>query len=200
MPRLLYPFLVYRSFFFPFFVLSSITVPCWLIFRLYRHRTLGHPLSLRRELLLLTFVVYLCGLATATLTPNHGSSFRADAIVLDPSLASLTCSSGSLPTGSSARFFCLYNARGNVLLFIPLGVLIPLVRRRRSFWNGILVAVAVSVSIEILQYFSSAWGAHRTADVNDIILNGVGAFVGLTLVFLLRWLRGLSGAPRPTRG
>lgn len=200
MPRLLYPFLLYRSFFFPFFVLSSIAVPCWLMFRLYRHRTVGQPLSLRRELLLLTVVVYLCGLATATLTPNHGSSFRADTIVLNPNLASLTCSSASLPAGSSARFFCLYNARGNVLLFIPLGVLIPLVWRRRSFWNGILTAVAVSVSIEIVQYFSGAWGARRTADVNDIILNGVGAFLGLTLVFLLRWLRGLSVAPRPIRG
>ena len=200
MPRLLYPFLLYRSFFFPFFVLSSIAVPCWLMFRLYRHRTVGQPLSLRRELLLLTVVVYLCGLATATLSPNHGSSFSADAIVLNPNLASLTCSSASLPTGSSARFFCLYNARGNVLLFIPLGVLIPLVWRRRSFWNGILTAVAVSVSIEIVQYFSGAWGARRTADVNDIILNGVGAFLGLTLVFLLRWLRGLSVAPQPIRG
>ena len=199
MPRVFYPFLVYRSFFFPFFVLSLVVVPCWLVFRLYRIRTLGQTPSFRRETVLLAFVFYLCGLVSATLTPNRGASLRAERMVLHPNLASLTCSSAILPIGSSARFFCLYNARGNVLLFVPLGILIPLVWRRLGFWRGLLLAIAVSVSIEAVQYFSSAWGSYRTADVNDVILNGVGAFLGLSFVSLLLRLRGLSGGPRPSR-
>ena len=86
-----YPFLVYRSFFQPFFVLSLIVVPCWLVFRTYRLRATSRPLSWRRELLLLTLVVYLCGLGSATLSPNHGSRARAEAtagIQLRPNLAS----------------------------------------------------------------------------------------------------------------
>jgi len=194
--HLLYPFLPYRSFFFPFLVLSAIAVPCWLVFRLYRLRTPGHRLSFRREILLLTFVVYLSGLATATLLPNHNSRVAAEAAVgidIHPNLASLTCSSATLPKGSTARAFCLHNARGNVMLFFPLGILIPLVWRRLRFWRGIQIAIAISVSIELVQYLSMAW-SNRNADVNDVILNVLGAFLGLALVFLLRLLRGTRPA------
>ena len=197
MPRILYPFLVYRSFFFPFFVLSLIVVPFWLVFRLYRLRAHRQPLSFRREILLLTFVLYLCGLASATLTPNHRLRVGTEATVgvqLRPNLASLTCSSGRLPTGSNARFFCMYNAKGNVLLFIPLGILLPLVWRRLSFWKGIQLAIAISVSIELLQYVSRLWGSYRLADINDVVLNAFGACLGLALGFLLR--RVDPGVPR----
>jgi glycopeptide antibiotics resistance protein len=189
--HLLYPFLPYRSFFFPFLVLSAIAVPSWLIFRLYRLRTPGHRLSFRREILLLTFVVYLSGLATATLIPNHNSRSAAEAamgIDLRPNLASLTCSSATLPRGSTARAFCVHNAKGNVMLFFPLGILIPLVWGRLRFWRGIQIAIAISVSIELVQYLSRAW-SNRNADVNDVILNVLGAGLGLAIVFLLRLLR-----------
>jgi glycopeptide antibiotics resistance protein len=196
-PRFLFPFLPYRSFFSPFLVLSAITVPCWLIFRLYRLRTPAHRLWFRREILLLTFVVYLSGLAAATLLPNHPSRLAADApggIDLHPNLASLTCSSAILARGSDARFFCGYNARGNILLFFPLGILLPLVWRRLRFWSGIQIAIALSSSIELIQYFSRTW-INRTADVNDVILNVLGASLGLALVFLLRFHRGAGLAP-----
>jgi len=192
-PRFLYPFLVYRSFFYPFFLLCLITVPCWLVFRLYRLRTRGQPLSRRRELLLLILVVYLSGLASATLSPNHGSRARAEAtagIELRPRATSLTCSSAALPSRSNARFFCLYNAKGNVVLFVPLGILLPLVSRRLRFLQGILIALGLSVGIEILQYVSRAWGSYRLADVNDVILNVLGAALGLAIVMLPRLVLG----------
>ena len=194
--HLLYPFLPYRSFFFPFLVMSAIAVPCWLVFRLYRLRTPGHGLSFHREILLLTFVVYLSGLATATLLPNHNSRLAAEAamgIDIHPNLASLTCSSAILPRGSTARAFCVHNARGNVMLFFPLGILIPLVWRHLRFWRGIQIAIALSVSIELVQYLSRAW-SNRSADVNDVILNGLGACLGLGLVFLLRLRPGTRAA------
>jgi len=187
-----YPFLPYRSFFFPFLVLSAIAVPCWLVFRVYRLRTSGQRLSFRREIVLLTFVVYLSGLATATLIPNRNSRSAAQAamgIDLRPNLTSLTCSSAALPRGSTARAFCVHNARGNFILFFPLGILMPLVWKRLRFWSGIQIAIAVSVSIELVQYLSMAW-SNRNADVNDVVLNVLGASFGLALVFLLRLLRG----------
>jgi glycopeptide antibiotics resistance protein len=195
--QLIYPFLPYRSFVFPILVLSSIVVPCWLVFRLYRHRTRGHPLSFPREILLLTFVVYLSGLAAVTLAPNRSSRLLAEGrggIELRPNLASLTCSSASLPGGSTAQAFCVHNARGNVMLFFPLGILLPLVWGHLRFWRGIQVAIALSVSIELVQYLSSAWGSYRSADVNDVILNVVGACLGLALVSLLRLPQGTRPA------
>jgi glycopeptide antibiotics resistance protein len=190
-PKILFPFLVYRSFFVPFLVLSAIVVPCWVVFRLYRLRSPGHGLSLHREILLLTFVVYLSGLAVATLIPNHNSRLAAETamgIDLHPNLASLTCSSAILPRGSTARAFCVHNAKGNVVLFFPLGILIPLVWSRLRFWRAVQIAIAISVSIELVQYLSRGL-SNRNADVNDVVLNVFGASLGLALVYLLRLRR-----------
>jgi glycopeptide antibiotics resistance protein len=79
------------------------------------------------------------------------------------------------------------------MLFFPLGILIPLVWRRLRFWRGIQIAIAVSVTIELVQYLSRAW-SNRNADVNDVVLNVSGACLGLAIVFLLRLLRGTRPA------
>jgi glycopeptide antibiotics resistance protein len=199
--QLLYQLLPYRSIASPFLILSSIVVPFWLIYRLYRIRAHGHRSSLAREVLLLIVVLYLSGLAVATLAPNHNPRLLAHdttGIELRPNLASLTCSSPTLPKGSHDRAFCVYNAKGNVLLFFPLGILIPLVWRRNRFWSAMLIAIALSVTIEVLQYFSRAWGSYRSADINDVILNTFGAFLGLGLVSLLLLFRNSTRVvPRP---
>jgi glycopeptide antibiotics resistance protein len=191
-----YLFLPYRSFLAPFLTLCAIAVPVWLVFRLYRRRTSRHRVSLTRELILLTFVVYLVGLATATLTPNRSDRLLAvgrGGVELRPNLAALTCSSSTLPQGSRSQGFCMHNLRGNVALFFPLGLLIPLVWRRLRFWKGMQVAIALSLSIELVQYLSSAWGSYRAVDVNDVILNVLGAALGLAIMSILRLLQG----PRP---
>src|SRR4051812_24623031 len=98
--QLIYPFLAYRDIAYPFLVLSAITVPCWLVFRLYRRRTPAHRPSFPREILLLIVVVYLSGVAAATLTPNQSSRASVQAtrgLEIHPDLASLTCSSATLP-------------------------------------------------------------------------------------------------------
>ena len=187
--QLLYLFLPYRSFLAPIFALSAIVVPCWLAFRFYRHRTRRLAPSWLRELLLLISVLYLSALAAVTLSPNRSSRLLAagtGGIEVRPKLASLICSAANLPIGSTAQAFCVHNARGNVMLFFPLGILLPLVWPRLRLWRGMQIAIALSVGIELLQYLSSAWGSYRAADVNDVILNVVGAGLGLALVFLLR--------------
>ena len=195
--HLIYPLLPYRSYFYPILVLVAIAGPCWLVFRLYRRRTPEHRLPFYREVLLLTFIVYLVGLAVATLTPNQSSRLTAEGrggIDFRPNRASLTCSSAILPTGSSARGFCMHNFRANLALLFPLGILLPLVWTRLRFWSGILIAVALSLSIELVQYLSSSWGSYRAADINDVILNVLGAFLGLAVVFLLRLSRSTRAA------
>jgi glycopeptide antibiotics resistance protein len=186
--HLLYALLPYRSIVYPFLVLTAITVPAWLLFRLYRGRMGARAASFPREFLLLIFVVYLSGLAAATLEPNRNSRAQVaatDGLELRPDLASLTCSSASLARASTARSFCVRNARGNLILFVPLGFLLPLVWRRLRFWNGMLAALAISIGIELAQYLTRPW-SNRLADVNDVILNVLGACLGLALVSLLR--------------
>jgi glycopeptide antibiotics resistance protein len=196
-PRIFHPFLPYRSLILPILLLNAIVVPCWLAFRLYRARTSGQRVSFSREILLLIFVAYLAGVAAVTLGPNRPSRMVAESMVgvdLRPSLASLTCSAASLPRGSADRGFCMRNARGNAALFFPLGILLPLVWMRLRFWRGVSVAIALSIGIELAQYLSRAWGSYRSVDVNDVVLNVLGASVGLGLVSLLRLRQGTRPA------
>lgn len=197
MRYLIYPFLAYRSVIVPFLAVSAIAVPVWLVFRLYRLRTSRQRTSIYREVLYLILVCYLSGVAAATLSLERGSPSRfanTDGIKLRPDPAALACVSPSLPSGANARSFCGYNAKGNVLLFFPLGILLPLLWRRLRFRRGLLIALGASITIELLQYVSRAWGSHRLADIDDVILNVVGACLGMALVYLIRRARGTAHA------
>lgn len=70
------------------------------------------------------------------------------------------------------------NLAGNVLLFVPFGVLFPLIRTRKTTFPDILAnALLLVLGIEVFQLFS-AFGAF---DVDDIILNCLGAILGYIL-------------------
>ena len=72
------------------------------------------------------------------------------------------------------------NVMGNILLFLPLGVILPtLWKKRSSHWKMIAAGVAVSLTIEILQlpFFE------RVSDVDDLIFNTFGYLLGYLLYF-----------------
>ncbi|MDD6812129.1 MAG: VanZ family protein [Lachnospiraceae bacterium] len=67
------------------------------------------------------------------------------------------------------------NLAGNILVFVPFGILFPMLgRKQTNFWDVFLNAFAFVLEIEIFQLFS-AFGAF---DVDDIILNCFGAVLG----------------------
>lgn len=67
------------------------------------------------------------------------------------------------------------NLFGNVLIFIPMGALLPLVHKASKNPLIMLInALLFIVGIEVFQLFS-AFGAF---DVDDIILNGLGVILG----------------------
>ncbi|MDB4867693.1 MAG: hypothetical protein JWR03_2026 [Cohnella sp.] len=68
---------------------------------------------------------------------------------------------------------------GNLVLFLPFGILAPLLcRKMQSFPRYLLVLFVILVGVELTQKFTST-GAF---DVDDIILNLVGGIVGFALV------------------
>lgn len=84
------------------------------------------------------------------------------------------------------------NVLGNLLAFVPLGCLLPLWSARlRSAWAIGWLALLTSVTIEVLQ-----WGfTLRVADIDDVILNVVGALIGYAAcVLLMRRLRTIREA------
>lgn len=62
----------------------------------------------------------------------------------------------------------------NIILFIPLGFLVPAIwKNYRSINTMFIVGLALSVSIEILQIFT-----FRLTDIDDLITNTAGTVIG----------------------
>ncbi|OCI30782.1 VanZ family protein [Oerskovia enterophila] len=70
----------------------------------------------------------------------------------------------------------------NVLVFVPVGVLVPLLVPRAS-WRKVMVAAAVlSLTIEVTQLVTAHLvGGGHIADVNDLLFNVTGGAVGFAV-------------------
>lgn len=69
----------------------------------------------------------------------------------------------------------------NVLMFVPLGFIFPVVfRRMRSFWRTAGCMMLFSFLIEFVQYFIG-----RSADIDDLILNTLGGMLGYLILKML---------------
>lgn len=67
------------------------------------------------------------------------------------------------------------NLFGNIALFLPLGIFPPLLNRHmRRLWKNILLATGLMISAEILQALLLV----GTCDVDDVLLNVLGAAIG----------------------
>jgi glycopeptide antibiotics resistance protein len=73
---------------------------------------------------------------------------------------------------------------GNIVAFVPLGILLPLVRPRISWAAVLLIGFALSLAIELGQLAVSLYVGYgyRAADVDDVILNVTGTAIGLLIV------------------
>jgi glycopeptide antibiotics resistance protein len=65
----------------------------------------------------------------------------------------------------------------NVLIFVPLGIYISMLKREWSFGLRTLVVAATSVAFEAIQY---AFSIGR-ADITDVICNTFGGVLGIGL-------------------
>jgi len=85
------------------------------------------------------------------------------------------------------------NIGGNLILFVPLGVLLPLLfTRLRSLPALLWRAAVVSLSIEIAQLLTGA----RAVDIDDVILNTSGAALGFGFFWIIAALLNRSSGGR----
>lgn len=78
------------------------------------------------------------------------------------------------------------NLFGNIVLFVPLGIYLPLWNKR--LWHAgrlALAVIALIFVVESLQLLAMV----GTFDVDDIILNTFGAEIGLLFMYILRSFR-----------
>jgi glycopeptide antibiotics resistance protein len=146
-------------------------------------------------------LVYSAVLAAVTLLPVSWSVGFDDRLPTD-NRPQLVPFKGILFELSRAPLETLFELLGNVLLFAPLGFLLPLLLPAvRRWWQALAVGAGVSLAIELYQL---TWPGVRKADVNDVLMNALGALLGLAALrvterFLGRRLsRQCAGRRSPT--
>lgn len=70
----------------------------------------------------------------------------------------------------------MYNVIGNMLIFVPFGYLIGIYVNPKKIWPVILTTMATSLTVEFVQLKIG-----RAFDIDDILLNLVGAIIGFLL-------------------
>ncbi len=69
----------------------------------------------------------------------------------------------------------LTNLAGNILVFAPMGILVPIMRRKKTgFFSILFLSLGFSLFIETVQLFTKV----GVFDVDDLIMNTVGGAIG----------------------
>lgn len=78
------------------------------------------------------------------------------------------------------------NFVGNIVVFLPIGILLPVATRRVKTASRVGAAcAALSAAVEVIQYATG----RRVGDVDDVILNTAGGLLGWCVLSALRGYR-----------
>ncbi|WP_433546562.1 VanZ family protein [Streptomyces sp. CA-294286] len=83
----------------------------------------------------------------------------------------------------------------NIVMFVPLGFLLPLLLPRLGRGRTVLACALVSLGIEVFQLLQYLVLAHgRSVDVNDLIANTLGGFAGYAVLRAAQRTAAVRGA------
>lgn len=168
----------------------------WILCRLILNKFLKNKkASLKREGILLLFFMYIVSVLVVTIDPIYIISavfFNGGRTLQAPSLSDINCvpvintvkSITNTPNDMKTFMmrFWIENVLGNIVMFLPLGVFLPLLYDKfKSIKKIVIFAMLMSLSIETIQFFVRYIGEFRSSDIDDVILNTIGAFIGIVI-------------------
>ena len=179
----------------PVLLFWSFIVPAWILYRLVMamgNKRKVQDGGMKHELLLLLFVIYGTAVLAITIAPGsmHGiNQPQGPKVNVIPFLNTYHNFKNTLadPSGE-ATIDSLENIIGNFFLFMPLGVLLPVIFSRiNSAKQMAVIFLITAVSIELIQLVLRRFGTYRTADIDDVILNTTGGILGwLIYAYILK--------------
>jgi len=78
------------------------------------------------------------------------------------------------------------NVLGNILLFLPFGLLSPYLIKCKKFISVLVYSALFSTFIEVMQY---TFLTSRRADIDDVILNTLGAVIGFIVYCIVKVMK-----------
>lgn len=162
-----------------------IALPVYLIIRLVILKTKSSKPNIYHEIGLLLFVLFLVGLASQTIIPKiefgvNGIHIVQNGIHQTNLIPLKVIRETYIEVWQNKHFsYFLINFLGNIVMFVPIGFLTPLLFKV-SHKKVILIGFCSSFFIEFCQLFLT-----RGTDIDDLILNTLGTWLGLCLY---KWL------------
>lgn len=155
-----------------FFALGLDVIPAVILIvpiMLITQHVLFNPMSIGRKLLMIIFGIYLSGVFLVVGIPSL-TTIRIDLVFNLIPLIDIV----------SDPIAYTVNTLLNILLFMPLGFLMPAIwEEYRSMKKIVLFGFGMSVLIETMQMFT-----YRLTDIDDLIFNTIGAAVGYYIYIL----------------
>lgn len=134
-----------------------------------------------KEFFVVMFQVYLALLISVTLFPLTICDVKVNLLVnfipIVNSVKDLMMTVNSM--GFFMVKFWIINILGNIILLAPLAFIMPVISKKfRSLKSVVILCFCTSFFIEFLQFLTLLIGNLRSVDIDDIILNTLGAFIG----------------------
>jgi len=169
----------------PFIAFEAAFMVAWLLVRVALCVRRGR-IDWRHELLLLLMLVNMAVILRFVMFPFDTVDGQVQPLPFDPALAFPP----RLNLVPFAEFFTydstrdmLVNVIGNCAMFIPTGIVLPVVwPKLDSFAKVVGVGALISLAIEIVQLPFHT----RVTDVNDLLLNTAGVAIGYCVYALVR--------------
>jgi len=174
-----------------------VALPIYLICRLIFIKKTKKQVKVFNEILLTIFSLYIIGLASQTIVPYWNMGIYSDTgkfyfnIGLTNSISEINLipfktlyeylfvNNTSVSDWSSVS---ILNIFANTLLFLPLGLLTPLLwEKYDSFYKILTLGLISTCLIEFIQIFIG-----RSTDIDDVILNTIGIIIGYTMFKLFK--------------
>nr|WP_253197347.1 VanZ family protein [Clostridium algidicarnis] len=157
---------------------------------IFKKKKKGEKIDFFREIVKFGFGLYIIALIGVTLFPIRIGYGRQAITMINMGInyipfKSIIYDIRQIGIGSfSVRFqikLLIMNVLGNFILLIPIGFLTPILWKKvNSLKDIVIVGFLVSLSIELLQLLENflSIGFFRVVDVDDLILNVLGAVFG----------------------
>ena len=171
-----------------FITLELLYTAVWLLCRIVVWIKQRH-IDWKREAILLLMYINLAVIIRFTFFPMSRINGRIQPLVFDaskvfPFWVNLIPFVKLLDYNSKRDL--LLNIIGNTAMFIPSGIILPIIYKKLdSFWKVAAAGAMISLCIEILQLPFSG----RASDVDDLILNTAGVMIGYGIYALVRAVR-----------
>ncbi|NLW72273.1 MAG: VanZ family protein [Chloroflexi bacterium] len=140
----------------------------------------------KREIVVNLLFVFLCMLSYRVFEPftfklEHSTKPNLVPIINSLRMIRTAKETGYQPIIRIVRVLLL----GNLLVFVPVGMMVSLLfRKLRAGWKMLLIGMGISLLIEALQLILAV----RVFDVDDIVLNALGTWLGYALFIGLNTL------------